>query len=216
MTGFAPRRTVLLASIGLAGLPGCSLFPTPPGPQIYQLSPQIVNDPPSGFVRGAALTVDLPTASRSLDTDRIALTEGTTRFDYYADSVWTDRLPALLQSLVVEAFEADGRVANVSRNGFGVLRGYLLRTEIREFEAQYPARREGPPTVAVVLALQLSAGPSDRLIGRRLVSARAPASRNKLDAVVRAFDAATGEALAEAVAWTVRAMIGDQHHRSHL
>ena len=73
--------------------------------------------------------------TKSLGTNRIALTQGPVRFDYYADSVWTDRLPLLLQTLMVEAFEADGRIGQVDREAHSLTYRYLLRTDIRQFEA---------------------------------------------------------------------------------
>jgi cholesterol transport system auxiliary component len=205
------RRPFLLAAPLAAALPGCSLLPTPQVAQIYRLSPQ-VDDSPGPSIPHTELTVGLPIASESLDTDRIALTPGRTRFDYYADSVWTDRLPVLLQTLLVEAFEADGRIAEIGRDVDGLTHGYLLRTEIRQFEGQYPGAATGPPEIAVVLELQLLTGPEGRLVGRRLISERARASRDKLEAIVAAFDTATGKALAQSVAWTVRAISGNRAH----
>lgn len=203
--GLIPRRAFLLAAALLGVPPGCSVLPAPPVAQIYRLSPQ-PEDPPSRAIPHSKLTIDLPVASQSLDTDRIALAQGRTRFDYYANSVWTDRLPVLLQTLLVEAFEADGRIAEFNRDIYGLAHGNLLRTEIRRFEAQYAGPATGPPEVVVVLGLRLSTGPEGRLVGHRLVSARVQASRDKLDAIVTAFDAAIGEALAQSVTWTVRAI----------
>ena len=208
--GPIPRRALLLAAPVLAVPPGCSVLPAPPVAQIYRLSPQ-PEDPPGRAIPHSRLAIDLPVASESLDTDRIALAQGRTRFDYYAGSVWTDRLPVLLQTLMVEAFEADGRIGEVSRDTDGLAQGDLLRTEIRRFEAQYAAPAAGPPEVVVVLGLRLSTGPEGRLVGHRLVSARVQAPRDKLEAIVTAFDAATGEALAQSVAWTVQAMSTDRH-----
>ena len=208
--GLMPRRAFLRAAPLLAALPGCSVLPAPPVARIYRLSPQ-PEDPPGPSIPHSRLTIDLPVASQSLDTDRIALAQGRTRFDYYAGSVWTDRLPMLLQTLIVEAFEADGRIAEVSRDIDGLAHGDLLRTEIRRFEAQYAGPATGPPEVVVVLGLRLSTGPEGRLVGHRLVSARVQASRDKLDAIVAAFDAATGEALAQSVTWTVQAISANGH-----
>ena len=82
--------------LGLPLLAGCSVLPEPRSAQIYRLSAK-VPDPPGNPIPHIRLAIDLPNASQSLDTDRIALVQGPTRFDYYADSVWTDRLPVLLQ-----------------------------------------------------------------------------------------------------------------------
>ena len=205
MSGSIGRRRFLGAAPMAAVLSDCSLLSNPSAAQIYRLSPHI-DDPDGVSIAHARLTIDLPFASRSLDTDRIALTLSSTRFDYFDDSVWMDRLPVLVQSLMVNAFEADGRISEVSRNQGGLDDGYLLRTEIRQFEAHYADEANGPPEVAVELKFQLSRGRDERPVGRKLVSARARASRNKLDAVVGAFDIATGEALSRGVAWTMRAM----------
>jgi cholesterol transport system auxiliary component len=208
------RRAFLFAVPLLVAPAGCSLVPDRPVAQIYRLSPQM-EDPRGHAIPNSKLVVDLPSASKSLDTDRIALAQGRIRFDYYADSVWTDRLPALLQSLMVEALEANGRIAEVDRDIYGLTQGYLLRTEIRRFEAQYGEQANGSPEVAVVLALQLTANPEGRLVGDTLISARAHASENKVDAVVIAFDGATGEALTQTVAWITQAISRDRAHRRH-
>ena len=208
------RRIFLFALPLLTEPSGCSLLPTPPMAKIYRLSPQ-VEDPQGRAMPDSKLMVDLPTTSQSLDTDRIALTRGRIRFDYYADSVWTDRLPVLLQTFMVEAFEADGRIAEVGRDVYSLTRGYRLRTEIRRFEAQYVEPAAGPPEIAVVLELRLTASPEGRSVGNTLISVRAHASRNNVDAIVIAFDSATGDALAQSVAWTVQAISRDRPHGSH-
>lgn len=212
--GFVPRRIFLLAGPLLAASSSCSVLPNPSMAQIYRLSPQ-VNDPGGHSIPHSRLLVDMPTASQSLDTNRIALTQGRTRFDYYADSVWTDRLPTLLQTLLVEAFEADGRITELSRDAYSLTRGYLLRTDIRLFEAQYAESATGPPDIAVALDLHLSANPEGRSVGNKLISARAQAAQNKLDAIVIAFDTATGDALAQSVTWTVRAISRNRVPGSH-
>jgi cholesterol transport system auxiliary component len=203
----------LLLGLALLILPvGCSLVPSPQTAQIYRLSPQ-VNDPPGRRIPHSELTISLPFASESLDTDRIALTQGQTRFDYYADSIWTDRVPVLLQTLMVGVFQGDGRFTEVNRDNGGLTQGYVLRTEIRQFEAQYPSQANGPPEVSVVLELRLSAGAEGRVLGHKLVSAEARASRNKLDSIVMAFDAATAETLAQTAAWTDQTISRDRGRR---
>jgi cholesterol transport system auxiliary component len=204
----------MLSAPLVASQTACSLVPTPRQAQIYRLSPQ-VNDPPARPIPNAELAIDLPTASESLDTNRIALTQGRTRFDYYADSVWTDRLPLLLQTRMIEAFEADGGVTDVSRDADGFVRGYLLRTDIRQFEARYPSQAAGPPEIAVTLELHLSTGAEGRLVDSTLISAQANSAQNKLDSIVTAFDAAAGHALSESVTWTIRAISMDRMHGRH-
>jgi cholesterol transport system auxiliary component len=208
------RRAFLFAVPVLLAPAACSLVPNRPAAQIYRLSPRM-EDPQGHAIPNSKLVVDLPSASKSLDTDRIALTQGRIRFDYYAESVWTDRLPVLLQTLMVESFEVDGRIAEVDRDVYGLTKGYLLRTEIRRFEAQYGERTAGSPEAAVELALRLLVNPDGRLVGDTLISARAQASENKVDAIVIAFDIATSDVLTQSVAWTARVISRDRAHEHH-
>ena len=77
------------------------------------LSPHPRQTIPRRRILHRRLVVDIPIASESLDTDRIALIRDRTKFDYYANSLWTDRVPLLVQTLLVEAFENDGSIAQV-------------------------------------------------------------------------------------------------------
>ena len=85
----------------------------PSVPQVYRLTPE-ADDPPRRPILHRRLVVDIPIASESLDTDRIALIRDRTRFDYYANSLWTDRVPLLVQTLLVEAFENDGSIGQMA------------------------------------------------------------------------------------------------------
>lgn len=207
-----PRRSVLAGLSLLPLISACSVLPSPQVAQIYRLSPR-VDDPPGPVIPNSALLIDLPFASQSLDTDRIALTRGRTRLDYYADSVWTDRLPILVQTLLVETFEADGRITQISRDLDSMTRGYVLRTDIRQFQAEYPSGPDGLPEIAIILELNLSAQPDGRQVGSRLISVQGRASQNKLDAIVMTFDSTTGDALRQIVAWTTQSIVMDRRRR---
>ena len=136
MTPPLPRRKMLITASCAMPFAGCSVLPSPPASQIYRLTP-VADDPPRRRILHRRLVVDIPTASESLDTDRIALIRDRTRFDYFANSLWTDRVPVLVQTLLVEAFENDGSIAQVVRDAQTLTPDCLLRTEIRRFEAVY-------------------------------------------------------------------------------
>ena len=205
MRALPSRRGVLLGAGCAVPLAACSLLPNSPAAQIYRLDPTI-DDPPDGPALQERLLVDLPNASASLDTDRIALTRDRTRFDYYADSVWTDRAPVLLQALLIEAFENDGGIAEIGRDAGTMTPDYLLATELRDFEASYAASDDRPPDIVVELGLGLIRMADRQMIDRTTIRERAPARRNNVDAVVEAFDTAVGKVLAQSVAWTVRSI----------
>ena len=125
MTPPLPRRRMLIAASCTVSFAGCSVLPSPSVPQVYRLTP-VADDPPRRPILHRRLVVDIPIASESLDTDRIALIRDRTRFDYYANSLWTDRVPLLVQTLLVEAFENDGSIAQVGRDAQTLTPDYLL------------------------------------------------------------------------------------------
>jgi cholesterol transport system auxiliary component len=180
---------------------GCSVLSSPPASQIYRLTP-VADDPPRRRVLHRRLVVDIPTASESLDTDRIALIPDRTRFDYYANSLWTDRVPVLVQALLVEAFENDGSIAQVGRDTQTLTPDCLLQTEIRRFEAVYTRSGDQLPMAVAALNLSLVKMPDHRMLGRTLLTESASASINRVDSVVEAFDVAVGKILLRCVAWT--------------
>lgn len=184
------------------------MLPSPPTPQIYRLSLQSLpaSDPPHRRSLRRQLVIELPTASESLDTDRIALVRGRTKFDYYANSLWTDRVPVLIQTLLVEAFEGDGSIAQVGRGAQDLTPDYILTTEVRKFEASYGERADQPPTVVIALSLRLIKMPDHRMLARTLVTEESPASSNSVESVAEAFDVAVGRILLQCVTWTTGIM----------
>ena len=198
------RRRLMAASC-MMSLAGCSLLPDPPAPQMYRLSPADL-DPADAPVPRGSLAIGTPKALENLDSDRIALTRGSARFDYFADSTWTDRVPALLRTLLVEAFETDGRIGDVWTDPDAMTTGYLLETQVRAFTARYDDAAAHPPVVDVSFDMRLVRLPARQVAGHALITEHCTATRNKLSNVVRAFDVATGKALNRCVAWTLQTM----------
>lgn len=202
----ATRRGILIggAALTLSGCAGGGLIgPPSPAPQIYVLQPEfgvIANAPSVPW----QLIVGAPNAPESLDTERIALERAPNSMDYYANAQWADRLPALVQSLLVEAFEKSGRIAAVGRESSGIRADYVLQTEIRDFEAFY-AVIDTPPKVRVRLVAKLLAIPSREMTGGTESAHEAQAAANDMTNITAAFRQAAGAAVEDVVGWTLRA-----------
>lgn len=196
------RRGLLLggAAITLAGCGGI-IGPTNPPPQIYLLQPSL--GPVDAPTVPWQLAVGEPTAVDSLDRQRIAIYRGDT-MDYYADAEWTDQAPALIQTLMVQAFEKSGHISGVARDSDGLHADYLLQLEMRDFEARYDTP-DGAPTVVVTIVARMLKASGREVIGTLNASHQARASENKIAAAVAAFGQATGQTLEEIVAWALRA-----------
>jgi ABC-type uncharacterized transport system auxiliary subunit len=157
------RRLMLLSASAfvLAGCGGLGLGPSNPDEMIYVLQPALTTPPPGGTPANWALAVDVPGASDSIDTRRIALIKSDSTMDYYANAQWPDRLPVLVQTALVAAFQAGGRVPSVSRTQDALHADYELGVEIRDCAAHYEAaddkgKPNGNPTVSVTLIAQMS------------------------------------------------------------
>lgn len=203
----APTRRGLLlggAALALAGCGGGNLIgPPSPAAQIYMLHPDFsaVADAPNV---GWQLVVAVPEAAESLDTERLALERAPNLMDYYANSQWTDRLPLVVQSLLVEAFEKSGKIRAVGRETAGIRADYVLETEIRDFEAYYAAA-ETPPQVRVKIVASLLSALSREIAGTRVFEQEAPAAANDMPNITAAFTRAAAAAIEEIVGWTLGA-----------
>ncbi len=157
------RRSIFTAACSLV-VAGCSdVIGPPPAPRLYVLDPALPGALPGPKVNWA-LAIQLPAATAGLDSARIAILRPPASLDYYAESAWADRLPALVQSAVLEAFEASGRISAVSRDSDGAQSDYVLGMDLRDFEARYD-RGEGAPLAVVRLGVRLIESRTRRIAG---------------------------------------------------
>jgi len=199
------NRRQLIAAAGTGLLAGCGslqLLPQPMAPQLYVLRPPIV--PPMGAPVRWRLSVGTPDAPASLDTARIALSRSPTTMDYFANAAWNDRVPLLVQRLLIQTFDASGRIVSVDRDTAGLENDYLLETEIRDFEARYQTPT-GAPRVRIAIQAKLARMPQREIVAGLNATQEAQASANDLDSIVSAFDQAAGAAVAQIAAWTLNA-----------
>jgi len=104
---------------------------------------------------------------------------------------------------LVEAFQNDGRIAQVGPDAQTLTPEYALETTVRRFEADYGDATDHAPTVVVALDLVLVKMPDHRIVGRTLATERSLAPRNSVEGVVEAFDVVVGKLLLQCVAWVV-------------
>ncbi len=200
-----PRRHramfVATLAIVLTWLNGCGILSQPPQRQLYRLRPAIAFPTPPPPV-AAQLLVGLPTAGSSLDTARIAVSHSDVLLDYLADAEWPDRAPALVQAALVEGFEKSGAVTAVGPESLGVRADFVLDSQVRDFEAVYDSPA-GAPHVLVALDAKLVKLPDQKIVAQTAIHQRQNAAGAAVPDIVRAFDAALGGAVQQAVGWTL-------------
>lgn len=195
-------RRALLAGLALAPSSCTSILPSNgPPPQLYTLTPVGEFSPPPPRVSWQLL-IDVQTVMAALDTERIALTRSPTTIDYFADSAWDDRAPLMVQSLLVESFEDAGAIAATARESTALRADYILRLELRHFEAVYTDNTTAPK-VRIEINAKLVRLPDRSILAQRSFTAALPAQRNQVPAIVEDFDAALHDVMRKVIAWTL-------------
>jgi len=193
-------RAVLALSLALActGCAGSLLGPTGEAPEVYRLE---LADAAGGAARlPLALGVARPRAAISLDTERIAVVQPDSRFDYFTGVRWSEPAPQMLQALVVRALQSDGRYEVVVAAPSRVPADLLLDLELRRFEAVYAPGADAP-SVRVEIQATLVDPRQVRRVSSFVASSELPAASNSRGAVLEAFERATGEAVHALAAW---------------
>ncbi len=194
------RRLLALGAAGLGVNGGVSIAGRPA--ELYTLTPKSTFDEAVPSVEWQLL-VEQPLASSALDTARIAFLSSPIRVDYYADVAWTARAPALVQTLMVESFENARRIVSIGREGFGLRADFILKTELREFQAELTDPGGRAAQARVRLNAKLVRVPERVIVAGETFEATAPVSGARFEAVVLAFDAALGSVLGALVEWTL-------------
>jgi cholesterol transport system auxiliary component len=193
-----PRRLAALAAALLVA--ACSLL-VGPAPHLYRLNAARTFPPALPHVR-AQLLIDTPLTPAGLDTRRIALSKSPVSIDYFADSEWTDRVSAIVQTALLESFENSQAITAIDREATALKADFILKTEIRHFEAVYTAP-DGPPEVWVSLRARLVAMPEGTIVAQAAFEDRRRAAANEVPQIVAAFDAALDSTIERLVVWTV-------------
>lgn len=178
-------------------------------PRLYRLQPEVDLPPDLPNVDWHLVVADVDAGS-DLDSLRIQLLHSPFQVEHFARANWTSHLPDMIAKRMLIAFENSGKILNVGRESLVSSPNYRLRTEIRDFQAEY---FEGaPPVIHARFAQRLMDAKEGGVVAAKIFEAREQASRDSMDEIIRAFDRALGKVLGEVVAWTLRR--GESAYRS--
>ncbi len=199
------RRRVLGAALvlPLGALAAACQLPVPgqgPPPALYRLTPKSTFSEDLPHVAWQ-LVLEVPVADAGLSTTRVALQRSPTQMEYYARTSWTDRAPLMIQTLMIESFENSGRIVAVGRVSVGLRADFILKSELREFQAEY--YRTETPSVRVAINTKLVQMPRRIIIGSRSFDSVAGTAGDTMTEIIAAFDQALGKVLKHLVEWTL-------------
>lgn len=195
-------RNLLLVS-ALTLLAACGAVSKASAPlDAYTLSPLPVSS--AGRTSTRHLVVELPTSSGALATDRILIKPNPLQAEYLPKGRWVDAAPVLLQTLLVASLQNSGGFRLVGRDGAGLTPDYVLLVEVNDFQAEAPATGAAETPVHVGLTLTMIREEDHQLIASRRFDQTALAASTDTLVLVGAFDVATRQVLADAVAWSLK------------
>jgi cholesterol transport system auxiliary component len=146
------------------------------------------------------LVVSEPTALSILDSDRIVVRSAGDQVAHLANAQWSDRLPKLLQSRLVQALEDANRNRAVGTPDDRFSADYQLVTELRAFEISVVSS----PVAEVEISAKLISDHGGRILATRVFHARIPAQSSSGPDAVAALDEAFHQVATALVQWAGR------------
>ena len=192
---------LLTAGAVAASLAGCiSVLPKVAPAQLYSFGgsmPPATSQTSQPRFAVEALPISFNRASAS---DRILTITGD-EAAYIKGARWDTGAVYLLESALTNAFTADGGAARLMATGEQVRPDYLLKLEVRNFEARYLQGQGAAPTVVVTIYASLSKPGERVLTADHVFTASVPAAENRIGAITNAFDQAVTQTLGSLAKW---------------
>jgi len=198
-----PRRLALFLPIAALALAGCGPIVNigeQPAADVFRLRPieaRVAEAPAPGW----RILIDEPSASGGLAGNRIAVFTGPLELKFLADARWAQRLPAMMQALLIDSFETGAGAMAMTFGSPAAQAPYVLAADIRDFQADVSERSS--PTVTVRIAFTLSTRAPAQVLGYKVLTATADARSDSGAALADAFNRANQQILTDVVAWTV-------------
>ncbi|MCH8489823.1 MAG: ABC-type transport auxiliary lipoprotein family protein [Oceanicaulis sp.] len=199
------RPLALGAALAAAlALTGCiSLLPEPNPRMLYRLDAGITETAPSPMRGAIPLSVERISASRALAGDKIAIDRGGA-IAYMAGAAWASPAPAMFESVLEDAFQAEAPQVSPVRAEDGVSARFRLDVALRRFEAVYDQGDNAAPLVRVTVRARIIDRDERILAARQVFNHEVRASAHRQGAIVAAFSRASGDAASDIARWAAQ------------
>lgn len=202
----APPRALALLSL-LALLGGCSLLGGEREPvTIYSPQATAPADPAWPQVDWQ-LAIARPSATRLIDSPRIAVRPVPGELQVYQGSSWAQPPTDMLEASVLRALEDSGKIGGVGRLATGMRSDYRLTMDVRRFEADY--RGGSLPVATLEISATLLNNHDQRIVARRTFLREEPAATTDVATVTDAFGRALASVATEIGGWALVQGQGD-------
>lgn len=182
------------ASALALGLAGC-FTPTPP--LTYDLSSY--NGSALSRRSSRVVVITLPKTVQTYDSQRVVVREAGNILSYLPQAQWSDTLPSLVQTRLLQTFEASN-FPNIGRPDDQLSVDVTLATEIRSFEIDVGQGNLATVTINAKLVDERRGA----IFASKVFTATQPATLDPTVAAISALDAALKDVMAQILTWTAR------------
>ncbi|MBC8717452.1 ABC-type transport auxiliary lipoprotein family protein [Ochrobactrum sp. Marseille-Q0166] len=195
----SPRKLIIPLLLTTA-LVGCG---TTTPLDTFSLSAPQQKQGTSASRKNLQILVPLPNALKALDSENIVVNTAPGAIEYLKGAQWGDRLPNLVQSRLVQAYENTGVFGGVGRPGDGLAINYQILSDLRVFSIQaYGSQR----AAVVEIAVRLMNDKNGEVRSTRVFRASTPVRGTSNNEYVRALDKAFEQVASEIVSWTISSL----------
>jgi cholesterol transport system auxiliary component len=205
-----------IACVGISAimLQACALATvgTNTAPDIYVLTAPAIEFGTSRPQVSTQIVIDAPEAPAALNSNRIVYQPSANEIKYFSGARWADRVPDMLQVLLVDAMDQGGRFQAVGPRSAGIRSDYLLQISISRFGVE--SEGSEMDDIRVQLNAKLVRRFSDTVIAsRRFESIKESSSAGTFD-VVNAFDRATSDVLSAIAIWSYDEIVAAERNEA--
>lgn len=152
------------------------------------------------------LVVPEPASPMAFNSDKVVILGDPPETSPFEKAQFTDNVPAVVQSKIIESFESAGCFAAVTRPIDTIDQSDQLQTEIRQFAIVM----EPTPTANVEISIKfVTAG--GKITGSRDFKQSVPLATVDAPGAIAALDSAFGKVLADAVPWVSKLPVEEEH-----
>lgn len=144
------------------------------------------------------LSIEDPSATRALDTTKIAVSRTSGKIEYYSGGEWSDRAPRLFGSALVRSFENSGQILGVGSRVSLPLSDFILQTDIRDL---HTVRSGKDVVVTTTVYARLTDGRST-IYAAQLFSKQSVLADEVSERVAQRIDNNVAEIMSDIIDWT--------------
>jgi cholesterol transport system auxiliary component len=167
-------------------------------PETFDLSAASV---PEAHKLRAQIAIREPVTSLDLDSQRILVRTSPETVAYLTGAQWSDRLPTLIQTRLVQTFQNAHLLDSVGRAGAGFSSNFSLELDVRAFELD-AKRVQG----VVDIAAKIVDDRGGRIVASRIFRMEAPSAGTSGVQASVALNTALSAVMTQIVAFTVAQM----------